>query len=171
MKFKKIIILFIIIFTCAVYYNLIKEQNLPNNIIIDKILIIKSDRKLFAYSKGRLIKTYKISIGRGYGKKKFEGDNKTPEGTYYINDKNPRSSYYKNLGISYPNNEDIENARKNNLVPGSQIKIHGIRNGLGFIGKFHRWIDWTKGCIAITNSEMDELYSHTPIGTIIEIKP
>ena len=94
---------------------------------------------------------------------------KTPEGIYYINDRNPNSICYLNLGISYPNEFDIKNARENNKSPGGDIKIHGLPNGYGFIGKFHRWKDWTWGCIAVTNREMKELYDNVPIGTEIEI--
>lgn len=119
-----------------------------------------------------MIKKYAISLGFSpKGKKRFENDGKTPEGLYYINNKNPNSICYKNLGISYPNKADILNAKKEHLPVGGSIKIHGLLNGRGFIGKFHRLFDWTNGCIAVTNMEIDELYNHTPIGTPIEIGP
>jgi murein L,D-transpeptidase YafK len=153
-------------------YYFYPDSKIPENIVIDKLVVIKSQRLLFAYSNNELIKTYKISIGRNaVGQKEFEGDKKTPEGLYSINDKNPNSGYHKNLGISYPNEIDIVNAKKLGKPTGGDIKIHGMRNGLGLIGKFHRWFDWTLGCIALTNQEVDELYDHTPIGTLIEIKP
>ncbi|MEL7146303.1 MAG: L,D-transpeptidase family protein, partial [Bacteroidota bacterium] len=91
----------------------------------------------------------------------------TPEGKYYINDRNPNSGYHLNLGISYPNKADRQ--RPGN--PGGHIKIHGIKNGQGWIGKLHRWVDWTDGCIAVTNFEMDELYRTVPNGTPIFINP
>jgi len=97
-------------------------------------------------------------LGRNpVGHKEFEGDKKTPEGIYTINDKNPNSGYYKNLGVSYPNAQDIENAKKLGKPAGGDIKIHGIRNYCGIIGKFQRWADWTYGCIAPTNREMEEI--------------
>ncbi|UKJ08530.1 L,D-transpeptidase family protein [Solitalea lacus] len=105
------------------------------------------------------------------GDKQVEGDKKTPEGLYTINDKNSNSGYYKNLGISYPNQQDIVEAKKLGKSPGGEVKIHGLKNGMGFIHKFQRWVDWTMGCVAVTNEEMEELYSHTPIGTTIEIRP
>ena len=74
-----------------------------------------------------------------------------------------------NLGVSYPNEEDIAYANSRGKSPGGLIKIHGIKNGLGFIGKFHRLVDWTQGCIALTNREVKELYEHVPVGTVIEI--
>ncbi len=126
---------------------------------------------MYVYSKGKLLKAYIVSLGKVRGKKRFEGDSKTPEGVYYIDSKNPRSHFYLNLGISYPNKEDIAYARKHGKSPGGSIKIHGLKNGLGFIGKFHRFLDWTKGCIALTNREIRELYNTTPVGTQIIIKP
>ena len=155
----------------AVYY-LFPEERLSAGQKIDKIVVKKSERRMEVYSGGQLIKSYRISLGRNpKGDKEFEGDKRTPEGHYTINDKNPKSAYHKNLGISYPNGGDIEDARKRNLNPGGEIKIHGIRNGLGFIGKFQRMLDWTAGCIALTNDEVDELYDRVDLGTPITIEP
>ena len=103
--------------------------------------------------------------------KEFEGDKKTPEGLYINNDKNPNSGYHKNLGISYPKKDNIENAKRLGKPTGGDVKIHGLRNKTGFISKFHRWSDWTLGCIAVTDEEIDELYNAVKIGTKIEIKP
>ena len=154
----------------SVYY-FYPTDKLPANVQIDKLVVLKSKRQLIAYSGGHVVKTYKISLGRQpVGGKEFEGDKKTPEGIYFINDKNPNSGYHKNLGVSYPNENDIENAKRLGKSPGGDIKIHGLRNKTGFIGKFHRWFDWTLGCIAVTNEEMDELYRAVKIGTQIEIK-
>jgi len=123
------------------------------------------------YSGGSLVKTFAISLGRNpIGDKEFEGDKKTPEGKYIIDTKNSESGYHKNLGISYPNESDIENAKIIGKPTGGDIKIHGLKNKLGFIGKFHRWFDWTMGCIAVTNEEIDELFATVPIGTKIEIR-
>jgi murein L,D-transpeptidase YafK len=155
----------------SIYY-FYPENKLPNHIQIDRIVVHKSKREMLVYSNGELQKTYKVSLGRQpVGHKKFEGDKKTPEGIYFINDKNPRSGYHKNLGISYPDKKDLENARRLGKPAGGDIKIHGIRNGLGFIGKFHRRFDWTLGCIALTDKEIDEIYHAVKIGTPIEIKP
>ena len=170
---RKIIkyILLIITVGLAVYY-FYPETKMPDNIKVDRILVLKSQRQLQAFSNGQLIKTYKISLGRNpIDDKEFEGDKRTPEGHYEINDKNPNSGYHKNLGVSYPNQKDIEQANKIDKPTGGDIKIHGIRNGIGFIGKFERWFDWTAGCMALTNSDIDELYDHTNIGTPIEIRP
>ncbi|MCB0517136.1 MAG: L,D-transpeptidase family protein [Chitinophagales bacterium] len=153
-------------------YYFYPEQKLPADKKIDTIVVFKSKRKLLAYAGNQLLKTYTISLGAApAGHKEYEGDNKTPEGTYTIYDKNPHSTCHKNLGISYPNKADIAHAKKIGKPAGGAIKIHGISNGLGFIGKFHRWFDWTSGCIALTDQEMDELYYAVKIGAKIEIKP
>ena len=131
----------------------------------------KSEKRMYAYSKGKIIKTYKISLGRNpIGKKEYEGDNKTPEGIYFINDKNPNSGFHKNLGISYPNQVDIVNANFLGKPTGGDIKIHGLKNGLGAFDKFHYWFS-TRGCIRVTNNEIDELFNAVSIGTSIQINP
>ena len=159
-------------FIIVMIYYFYPESKLPVNVKIDNLIVVKSKRQLLAYSKDKLIKSYKISIGRQtIGDKQFEGDNKTPEGIYFINDKNPNSICHKNLGISYPNKDDIENAKRLRKPPGGAIKIHGLPNGMGFISKFHRWIDFTNGCIMVTDQEIDELYYSVKIGSKIEIKP
>lgn len=169
---RKINTLLIIIITGLIVYNYFPEKSLSASAKIDRLVVLKSKRQLLAYENGTVIKTYKISLGRNpKGAKEFEGDMKTPEGVYAINNKNPNSGYYKNLGVSYPNKEDKDHAAQNGKLAGGDIKIHGLRNGLGFINKFHRFFDWTHGCIALTDKEVEELYSHVSVGTPIEIKP
>jgi len=164
-------ILFLLIFWLIGFYFW-PEEKLDTTKKIDKIIVTKHKRTLDVFSNGEKLKTYKIALGRvPVGAKEFEGDKKTPEGVYTINDKNPNSGYHLNLGISYPNKEDIKYANAKGKSPGSLIKIHGLRNGLGIISKFHRFTDWTLGCIAVTNEEVEELYYNVPIGTTIEIKP
>ncbi len=167
-KLKFLLLLFVIGFIAYYFYP---EPKLPKGSKIDSIVVFKSKRQLLAYSKGNLLKTYKIALGRQpIGAKQFEGDRKTPEGIYFINDKNPNSEWHKNLGISYPNQKNIENANAQGKKAGGNIKIHGLQNGKGYIGKFHRFKDWTLGCIALTNEEVDELYNAIDIGAKIEIK-
>jgi murein L,D-transpeptidase YafK len=171
---KKKIIWLTVFLTLAglMTYYFYPEDKLSNDIQIDSIVVYKSKREMLVYANEQLLKTYKISLGRQpIGAKEFEGDKKTPEGIYFINDKNPNSGYHKNLSISYPNKGDIEKEKKKEKSAGGDIKIHGLRNKRGFIGKFHRWFDWTLGCIAVTNEEIDELYRAVKIGTCIEIKP
>jgi len=153
-------------------YYFYPESKLPNNIQIDNILVYKAKREMLVFSNGKLLKSYKISLGRQpIGAKEFANDKKTPEGIYSISSKNPNSGYHKSLDISYPNISDLENARRLGKSAGGDIKIHGIKNGIGFVGKFHRQFDWTLGCIAVTNREIDELYKAVKVGTRVEIKP
>ena len=156
----------------ATSYYFFPEKDLPSDRKITRPVVLKSERMLKVYSSDKVIKTYRISIGKNpVGNKVSQGDKRTPEGSYISDDKNPGSGYHKNLGISYPNAADRSRARAGNLDPGGDIKIHGMQNGLGLIGKFHRLIDWTAGCIALTDAEVDELYDHVEIGTPIIIEP
>ncbi|HEY8934067.1 MAG TPA: L,D-transpeptidase family protein [Cyclobacteriaceae bacterium] len=159
------------IITVLLFYYFAPEKELSATTKIDKLVVIKSKQKMEAYFNGKIIKTYTVSLGQHDGDKESEGDKKTPEGEYFINAKNPNSGYHKNLGISYPNADDISEAKRNGLKPGGEIKIHGIKNGIGFIGRFHRLYNWTAGCIAVTDKEIDELYSAVDIGTPLIIKP
>lgn len=145
---------------------------LPEGTVIDSLLVIKSKRELHAFAHGVRLKVYPIALGKQpVGRKRFEGDNRTPEGLYVINDKNPNSDYHKNLGISYPNAFDADSAESKGLSPGGDVKIHGLRNGIGMIGRMHRVTDWTAGCIAVTNEEIDELFRTVKVGSPICIKP
>ncbi|TRX58877.1 L,D-transpeptidase family protein [Fulvivirga sp. M361] len=144
------------------------EQPLPEGIKADKLIVNKAKREMEFWSNGERIKTYRISLGGNpLGHKLKQGDSRTPEGLYSINDKNANSRFHLNLGISYPNKTD----RSNSDNPGGDIKIHGLKNGNGWIGKFQRLYDWTDGCIAITNLEVEELFASVPIGTPIRINP
>ncbi|MFC3561423.1 L,D-transpeptidase family protein [Pedobacter jamesrossensis] len=169
---KKIILIGFFLMVIALIYNYYPEQKLPANSNVDLLVVQKSQYKMMAYADGKLLKTYKVSFGDApIGHKEFEGDEKTPEGIYFINAKNDKSGYHKNLGISYPNDKDSAYAKAIGKPVGGDVKIHALKNGIGFINKFQRWINWTNGCIAVTNNEVDELYASVKIGTKIEIKP
>ena len=121
-----------------------------------------------------IVKTYKISLGKNpVGTKVKSGDNKTPEGNYTIELHNPKSKFHLSLRISYPNAEQIEAAKEGNYEPGGDIMIHGYPNKKSpFLFKFkHRWKDWTAGCIAVTNDEIEEIYDAVKDGAQITIKP
>lgn len=169
---KKLFYTVCILILALVVYNIWPEQKLTADVKIDFLLVEKSKRTMKAYSGTQLLKTYKISLGGNpAGHKVFEGDEKTPEGIYTINDRNPYSGYHKNLGVSYPNSTDRERAKAIGKSPGGDIKIHGLRNGaFGIINKLHRLTDWTNGCIAVTNSEVDELYNAVVPNAKIEIR-
>jgi murein L,D-transpeptidase YafK len=104
------------------------------------------------------------------GDKKWEGDGKTPEGLYRINDKNPNSHFHRNLGVSYPNENDLAEASALGKNVGKDIKIHGLGTLRRPLGKLHLWIDWTAGCIAVSNAEIEELYNAVAVGTPIFIE-
>lgn len=118
------------------------------------------------------MKTYRVALGRApTGAKEYEGDQRTPEGIYRIDFHKPDSDYHLALHISYPEQADLERAAAQGLSAGSDIMIHGLPNGRGWIGRFHRRNDWTAGCIAVTDFEIEEIYRVVPDGTPIEIRP
>ena len=170
--FKKIIFILIVLLTVVISYYFYPEKRLPDSQKIDFLKVLKSKNKMNAYFKDSLVMTYSVSFGENpIGHKEYQGDEKTPEGTYTIFNKNPYSTCFKNLGVSYPNDQDRSNAIKLNKAVGGDIKIHGLPNGQETLGKFHRWKNWTNGCIAVTNEEMEELYNHVIIVSKIEILP
>lgn len=159
-----------LVLVTGIYY-FFPYQPMAAGVVVDKIVVLKSKRRLLAYSHGSLVKSFTISLGKNpVGAKQWEGDGKTPEGVYTINAKNPYSGYHKNLGVSYPDKQDKVRAAALGKPPGGDIKIHALRNDQGYIHKFHRWHDWTNGCMALTNEEVDDLYAHTPVGTTIDIR-
>lgn len=138
----------------------------------DKIVVIKGEHKMMLLRGGTVIRSYQVSLGRGgKGPKMRSGDHKTPEGSYTIDWRNPKSHFHLSLHISYPNATDIQRAREHGFAPGGDIMIHGLQNGLGWIGRFHRVFDWTDGCIAVTDSEMDQIWRAVPDGTPVDIRP
>ena len=145
---------------------------LPVATMIDRIVVEKSARKLAVFRDGKELKSYRVALGRNpVGAKEQEGDMKTPEGVYTIDYRNPQSDYHLALHVSYPSDEDTARAAERGVNAGFDIMIHGIANGSGWIGAFHRLHDWTAGCIALTDEEIEELYRVTPDGTPIEIRP
>ena len=139
---------------------------------VDRILIEKSARRLMLLSQGEVLKTYKIALGGNpVGPKERQGDNKTPEGTYVIDGRNGDSRFYLSLHISYPNERDKKRAKELGVSPGGDIMIHGIKNGSSWVGDAHAKVDWTNGCIAVTNEEIEEIAKLAPDGTIVEILP
>lgn len=151
---------------------LVNSDDALPDVKIDRLVVFKAKRQMWAYQGEQLIKVYPIALGfNPIGHKQFEGDGKTPEGIYRINERNPNSGYHKNLGVSYPNEADKAYAASQGKSPGGLIKIHGLRNGSGAIGKMHLLKDWTHGCIAVTDEEVDELYQAVIHNAIIDIRP
>ncbi len=138
----------------------------------DRIVIIKSERSLTLFHQGKVLKTYKVALGHEpQGPKVRIGDNKTPEGLYTIDSRNAHSQFHLSLHISYPNAEDRARAKKLGVNPGGDIMIHGIPPAYAYLGALHRQTDWTLGCIAVTDPEIEEIWSMVPVGTVVEIKP
>jgi murein L,D-transpeptidase YafK len=139
---------------------------------VDRILIEKNARRLMLISLGEVLKSYNIALGGNpIGPKERKGDNKTPEGTYVIDGRNKGSRFHLSLHISYPNERDRNRAKELGVSPGGDIMIHGIKNGLSWVGDAHAAVDWTKGCIAVTDEEIEEISKVAPNGTIVEIRP
>lgn len=145
---------------------------LPRGTVIDGIVIEKSSRKLSVFHNAKPLKSYRVALGRNpVGAKEQEGDNKTPEGLYKIDGRNPQSSFHLALHVSYPSDDDKARAAARGVNAGFDIMIHGIQNGRGWIGAFHRLKDWTAGCVAVTDEEIEELWRITPDGTTVDIRP
>ncbi|MEW6584290.1 MAG: L,D-transpeptidase family protein [Nitrospirota bacterium] len=138
----------------------------------DKVVVVKSKRLMLVMGGGEVLKVYKVALGkRPVGPKIVVGDKKTPEGTYVLDARKADSRFHKAIHISYPNEADIARAMKNGASPGGDIMIHGLPENFKNVGALHRVTDWTDGCIAVTNNEIEEIWKIVPDGTPIEIKP
>lgn len=139
---------------------------------VDYILVEKEKRIMKVFHKNKMQKEYRVALGFSpQGPKENVGDGKTPEGSYLISQKNPQSRYHLSLKISYPNAQDLQRSKTKMGALGGDIMIHGLRNDLAWIGRFHVLRDWTLGCIAVTNAEIEELYAAVPVGTRVDIRP
>jgi len=147
-------------------------QTISAGIKADSVVVAKKEHTLTLIRQGKVLKTYQVALGgEPVGPKTRQGDHKTPEGAYVLDRRNPHSQFYRAIHISYPNARDTGQARKLGLSPGGDVYVHGLPNGYGWIGSKHRLKDWTDGCIAVTNEEMDEIWKAVPDGTPINIKP
>ncbi len=139
---------------------------------VDYVVLQKNDHILSLWKQGRLVKTYPVmALGANpIGQKVYEGDERTPEGHYFIEEKHPSQNFQKFLKISYPNEKDRELAKRFNMPPGGSVGIHGDRGGMaGFWQRFKK--DWTDGCVAMRNADIEEIYEMVAVGTPILIKP
>ena len=165
-------VLLVIVFVSLLGWGLWPETALPLNAKADLVVVHKSARRLELYRGSELLKAYPVSLGRHPdGKKQQQGDGRTPEGEYQLDYRNPNSSFRKALHISYPQPTDVAAARSIGVNTGGLVMIHGMKNGLGWLGRLHRLIDWTDGCVAVTNSQMDEIWRAVPDGTKISLQP
>lgn len=159
------------------------EGNLPSSALVsssseatlpmaDRVLVRKGERKLYLLRQGEVLREYKIALGpRPEGHKEFEGDYRTPEGVYRLTRRNPNSEYFLSILIDYPNAQDVAHARKHGQSPGGAIMIHGRPNVPRKPPDYYENVDWTEGCIAVSNSDMVEIWLMTPPNTPIEITP
>lgn len=139
---------------------------------IDRVVVLKSERRLVLMRGESVVRVFDVALGRyPTGAKTRAGDARTPEGLYELDYKLENSAFYKAIHISYPNAHDLARARAEGVDPGDRIMIHGLPNdrSASFVG--HPRIDWTQGCIAVTNAEMDEIWRLVRVGTPIEIHP
>jgi murein L,D-transpeptidase YafK len=172
-KYKYIALAMALALSLAVWPSFHSAQPaLPVGTKADLLLVEKAKRTLTVYAKGRSIRTYHIALGRSpVGAKQCEGDDRSPEGNFKIDGRLPGSSCHRALHVSYPGPGDLERARAGHYQPGGSIMIHGIKNGSVWLRMIHPWVDWTRGCIAVTDPEIEELWRIVPNGTPIQIKP
>jgi murein L,D-transpeptidase YafK len=134
--------------------------------------VLKAERRLLLFRGEQLLAAYRIALGsQPEGPKERRGDGRTPEGRYVLDWRQSESEFHRGIHLSYPNAQDRARAAAAGVSPGGGVMIHGLPNGLGEIGADHAAGDWTKGCIAVTNQEMDEIWQAVPNGTPIEILP
>jgi murein L,D-transpeptidase YafK len=140
---------------------------------VDHIVVLKSARIMRLYSSdNKIVKEYHVALGKNpVGAKQRQGDSKTPEGTYTIDRKNQHSQFHLSLRVSYPSAQNRQRAQREGVDPGGDIMIHGLMPVFAWLGSLHRQHDWTDGCIAVTNAEIEEIWSLVPVGTKIEIRP
>jgi len=138
----------------------------------DRVVVEKGDRKLHLVRNGEAFRTFDIALGiRPTGDKEFEGDFRTPEGSYLLDIRNPNSEFFLSIRVSYPNGQDMREARSKGLDPGGAIMIHGQPNTPTRSEAYYRTQDWTNGCIAVSNSDMIDIWLMTANNTPIEIRP
>jgi murein L,D-transpeptidase YafK len=139
---------------------------------VDLIVIEKAAHTMTLMSKGNALKTYGVALSTvPVRAKERVGDRKVPEGKYTIDEKKPQSRFHLALHVSYPNAADRARAKKLGIDPGGEIEIHGLEKKYAWLGSLHREPDWTDGCIAVTDAEIEEIYPLVAVGTAVEIRP
>jgi hypothetical protein len=142
------------------------------SIVADSIVVEKGRHTMTLYNQGTPVRIYFVALGKNpVGHKVVKGDGRTPEGIYHIAGHNPDSKYHLSLMVSYPNDRDLSVARARGVSTGGDIMIHGLPPAFSSYGSAHRLTDWTLGCIAVTNAEIEEIWSAIPDGATIQIKP
>ena len=140
--------------------------------VVDKVLVIKSEHKLHLLSQGKTLKSYRVSLGKKpVGAKTHEGDQRTPEGFYWLDWRKHSERFNLAMHISYPNARDLAKAKRTGLAPGGMIMLHGTPDSSEYPEWYFNTLDWTDGCIALTNHDMREVWEKVADGTLIEIRP
>ncbi len=153
-------------------HNANAAVQLPAGLKADRLLVLKSKHVLLILNGGTVLDTFRVAPGRDPVRPKNRaGDGRTPEGHYVLDWRNAKSRFYRSIHISYPDASDIKQARHLNVSPGGDIMIHGLPKGAEEIGTDQTKWDWTDGCIAVSNSEMDEIWRLVDDGTPIDILP
>lgn len=144
----------------------------PVRFSADSIVVEKTMRRMTLWVGGMPVRTYDVALGANpVGHKERAGDNRTPEGLYRIDARNPNSKYHLGLRVSYPNAQDVARAKAQGVAPGGDIMLHGLPNGQGRVGTLHKAYDWTNGCVAVTDDEIEEIFGAVPVGTPIRFLP
>src|SRR5665213_2318672 len=145
---------------------------IPAPLVADRVIVRKSERQMYLMHGSAVLRTYRVALGLNpVGPKKQEGDSRTPEGHYQLTRRNPHSEYFLSIQVSYPNDKDLQRARRNRLTPGGSIMIHGLPNDLRREPTYYEQRDWTDGCIAVSDSDMLEIWLLTPQDVPIDILP
>jgi len=165
----------LIVCCCALFATLSQAMSTPaldTDSKVDKVLVLKSERKLHLLSRGEILKSYRVSLGKQpNGPKRYQGDRRTPEGFYWIDWRKPSDKYNLSMHISYPNARDQHLAQEKGLPAGNMIMIHGTPLDEEYPEWYFHTLDWTEGCIAMRNRDMQEVWSLVKDGTLIEIRP
>ncbi len=160
------------VFTACLLCGIVMAQTAVKPLRADRVVVLKKERTLQLLSEGKVFKSYKVALGGdSVGAKTRQGDHKTPEGIYVLDSRNAHSQFHKSIHISYPNARDRAAARAKGISPGGDVFVHGLPNGYGWVGASHRVKDWTDGCIAVTNEEIEDIWKAVGDGTPIEIRP
>lgn len=154
------------------YVSLTQAEAFQKKPQVDKVLVLKAERRLHLISQGETFRSYPVSLGkRPTGHKQHEGDKRTPEGLYWIDWRKTSDKYNLSMHISYPNTRDEGRARREGVAPGGMIMLHGTPHDTEFPESFFHGLDWTDGCIALSNVDMQEVWNLVDDGTLIEIRP
>jgi murein L,D-transpeptidase YafK len=160
------------LFLCLLAGNYSPEALANRLEVADRVVVRKSERKLLLMKEGRVLRSFDVALGLSpKGHKEREGDFRTPEGEYRLSGRNPNSDFFLAIQVSYPGPDDIRRAAAEGVPPGGQIMIHGQPNRPSRPLEYYRTRDWTNGCIAVSNSDMVDIWLMTPDNTPISILP